>query len=385
MRDQEKILYFLKVVGPTIPVKVAKNINTEILLASAHLSDLAAQGKIKISSLKIGGTPLYYLPGQEEQLYHFAAGNLNPKDYQVLEALKQQKIMRENSLDLLSRVALRSLKDFAIPLHVTVGGNKELFWKWHLLSDEEASASIKQMLFVREQTAPFQTPKDIREEQQLLSPTLSEQPLEQQPELENTSEPQSVPTLSLEQEEPLQKSAPEGAEEELPEKIEKVLQSKSKTSRARRSSKKSKVEDRIDKDSFLPVIEWFMANKEIIIQEKEITRKNAELNLVIKVPSAVGTVTYFCKAKKKAKCDEGDVSAAYMEAQIKKLPLLFLYTHELTKKAQEMLATDAFQNALAAKLESSRFHQSKTDSALVSQNAQFDEHFDKKEERDELK
>lgn len=353
MRDQEKILYFLKVVGPTIPAKVAKNINTEILLASAHLSDLAAQGKIKISSLKIGGTPLYYLPGHEEQLYHFAAGNLNPKDYQVLEALKQQKIMRENSLDLLSRVALRSLKDFAIPLHVTVGGDKELFWKWHLLSDEEASASIKQMLFVREQTTPFQAPEGFREEQQL-SPTLSEQPLEQQTQLENTSESQNVPALSLEQEEPLENvpaSESEKAEEELQEKIEKVLQGKSKT-KVKRISKKPKVEgSKIGGDNFLPVTESFLANKEIIIQEKEIVRKNAELNLVIKVPSAVGTVTYFCKVKKKAKCDEGDVSAAYMEAQIKKLPLLFLYTHELTKKAQEMLATDAFQNALVSKLE----------------------------------
>ena len=90
-------------------------------------------------------------------------------------------------------------------------------------------------------------------------------------------------------------------------------------------------------------------NKEIIVQEHEIIRKN-EINLVLKVPSAVGQVTYFCKAKKKAKCDEGDLSAAYMEAQIKKLPLLFLYTHELTKKAQEMLATDAFQNAIVSKL-----------------------------------
>lgn len=358
MRDQEKILYFLKVVGPTIPVKVAKNINTEILLASAHLSDLAAQGKIKISSLKIGGTPLYYLPGQEEQLYHFAAGNLNPKDYQVLEVLKQQKIMRENSLDLLSRVALRSLKDFAIPLHVTVGEKKELFWKWHLLSDEEASASIKQMLFVREQTAPFQAPENPREEQQQpLSPVLSEQSEEQQTTLKNARELQNRSALSVEQEEPLEESTStqQAPAEELQEKIEKVLSStKSKSPRAKRISQKPKlhqgVQDTIQ-DNFFPSAEAFLANKQILIQEREIVRKNAEVNLLIKVPSAVGTVTYFCKAKKKAKCDEGDVSAAYMEAQIKKLPLLFLYTHELTKKAQEMLATDAFQNALVAKLE----------------------------------
>ena len=54
MQDQDKILQFLRTVGPTIPSKVAKNINTDILFASAHLSDLSAQGKVKISNLKIG-------------------------------------------------------------------------------------------------------------------------------------------------------------------------------------------------------------------------------------------------------------------------------------------------------------------------------------------
>ena len=134
---QDQILHFLRATGPTLPAKVAKNIKTEILIASAHLSDLASQGKIKISSLKIGGSPLYYLPGQESQLYNFAAGNLNPKDVQVLERLKEQKVLREKDLDLLAKVALRSLKDFAIPLQVRSQQNSELFWKWHLLSTEE--------------------------------------------------------------------------------------------------------------------------------------------------------------------------------------------------------------------------------------------------------
>ena len=349
MRDQDKILYFLKVVGPTIPAKVAKNINTEIMLASAHLSDLAAQGKVKISNLKVGGTPLYYLLGQEEQLYHFAAGNLNPKDFQVLEILKQQKILRENSLDLLSKVALRSLKDFAIPLQVTVAGNRELFWKWHMLSDEEASASIKQMLFVRDE----ELSSPAVEEQQPLSQVLS-------PSSQLKSEKASA--LALGQEEPLESlnetPAQQEPEEELQEKIEKALSqnSKSKSStKTKRAPRKPKPQQDL-LDNFLPSAESFLAAKEIVIQEREIVRKNAEVNLLIKVPSAVGAVTYFCKAKKKAKCDEGDVSAAYMEAQIKKLPLLFIYTHELTKKAQEMLATDAFQNALVAKLERGDYH-----------------------------
>ena len=135
MTDQDKILQFLRMIGPTIPAKVAKHLNTQILLTSAHLSDLISQGKVKISHLKIGGTPLYYLPGQEYQLYQFAPGNLNPKDAQVLHRLKEEKVLQESDLDLLGKVSLRGLRDFAVPLHVTLNGRKELFWKWHLLSE----------------------------------------------------------------------------------------------------------------------------------------------------------------------------------------------------------------------------------------------------------
>ncbi|HLC89211.1 MAG TPA: hypothetical protein VJG49_04185 [Candidatus Nanoarchaeia archaeon] len=80
-------------------------------------------------------------------------------------------------------------------------------------------------------------------------------------------------------------------------------------------------------------------------------RKDAEIDFIVRISSVVGETTYFCKARKKRKCDEKDLSAAYMQAQIKKLPLLFLYTNELNQKAQEMLATDAFKNALVKKIE----------------------------------
>src|SRR3989338_821026 len=101
MDSQEKILSFLHANGPGLPSKVAKYLGTEILLASAMLSDLSSQGKVKISFLKIGGSPLYYLPGQEEKLYSFAAGNINPKDLAVLTTLKEQKVIREATADLL--------------------------------------------------------------------------------------------------------------------------------------------------------------------------------------------------------------------------------------------------------------------------------------------
>ena len=146
MHVQDKILEFLKNIGPTLPSKVAKNIKTEILIASAHLSDLSTQGKIRISNLKVGGSPLYYLPGQEAQLYPFAAGNINAKDLRVLERLKTEKVLQEENLDLLSKVALRALRDFATPLHVNFNGKRQLFWKWHLLPPEETNKMIGAVL-----------------------------------------------------------------------------------------------------------------------------------------------------------------------------------------------------------------------------------------------
>ena len=40
-----------------------------------------------------------------------------------------------------------------------------------------------------------------------------------------------------------------------------------------------------------------------------------------------------------------------MEAQIKKLPLLFLHSNEINKKAQDMLESGAFQNVTVKKID----------------------------------
>lgn len=311
MPEQDKILNFLRITGPTIPSRVAKNLNTEILFASAHLSDLAAQGKVKISQLKIGGTPLYYLSGQEAKLYDFAQNNLNPKDFQVLELLKKEKVLREQDLELLPRVALRALKDFAIPLNVTVDGQTELFWKWYLLSNEETKQCIDKIL-------------NIAEPQPEPMPTISE------PE-KITVSPQEIALLT-------NNGSEETGEQDL------FIDT---TSPIKRIKPKRRVPVA---DDLLETVERFFQRKDIVIEQKETIRKNAELNFIVKVPSVIGSTTYFCKVKHKQKCDEKDLAAAYMEAQTKKIPLFFLYTNEVHKKAQEMIDSNAFENAIIKRI-----------------------------------
>ena len=46
------------------------------------------------------------------------------------------------------------------------------------------------------------------------------------------------------------------------------------------------------------------------------------------------------KAKNKQKISDSDLSLLYVQAQMKKMPVLLLTTGELTKKAQDLLKTE---------------------------------------------
>ena len=105
-------------------------------MASAHLAELTASKRLKISNVKVGGSPLYYLAGQEAMLQKFA-GNFNDKEKKAFELLNENKVLRDAEQEPVIRVALRELKDFAIPLRIRVGQELKLFWKYFSLGDDE--------------------------------------------------------------------------------------------------------------------------------------------------------------------------------------------------------------------------------------------------------
>ena len=145
MDYREKILEFIKVKGPVLPVQISKEIGSNILMASAHLAELTATNKLKISTIKVGGSPLYYLLGQEAMLQKYTS-NMNDKEKKAFDLLMQNKILRDSEQEPVIRVVLREIKDFAVPLSVTYKDNKEIFWKWYLISNEEAEIIIKEKL-----------------------------------------------------------------------------------------------------------------------------------------------------------------------------------------------------------------------------------------------
>ena len=283
MEYREQILALAKNT-PLLPTQVAKALNTNGILAGAMLSEMCSKGMLKTTTLKIGGSPLYIIPGNETQLLNYL-NNLNEKDKRTAEKLQNEKIIRATETDPLTRVSLSQIKDYSIPLTVKYHETQETFYKWFQITDKEAEDLIRKII---EPEQPKQEPEKKKIKQQTIKQT-QQTPL--QPELQKQTENTQEPRQTIEK----QQHAPTG--------------------------------------DFWTKINQFFTQNNITIQETT-TKKKTEYDLLIEVPTPVGKLTYYCKAKSKKKITEADISAAYVNGQIKKLPTLILIDGELNKQAQ---------------------------------------------------
>jgi hypothetical protein len=129
---KEKIISIIKSKGPNFPSPIASEIQTSILFTSAFLSELLSEKQIKITNMKVGSSPIYFIPGQEEQLENFAKKYLKSKEKDAFILLQENKILKDKEQNPAIRVALRSIKDFAIPEEK----NNEIYWKYFLTKEE---------------------------------------------------------------------------------------------------------------------------------------------------------------------------------------------------------------------------------------------------------
>lgn len=288
METRERIVEIVKVKGPVLPVQISKEIGSNILMASAHLAELTASNRLKISTIKVGGSPLYYLQGQEAMLQKYVS-NMNDKEKKAFDLLNQQKVLRDSEQEPVIRVALREIRDFAIPLNVTHNSNKEVFWKWYLTPNEEAEQIIKEKLEILQ---PIEKPTEKIQKQEI-----KEQRTEQ-----------------------------------------KKVESVQKESKPKKGPRKYKPREK--EDNFLKDIMKFFEKNNINVVNSEIIKRNSEIDFIVDIPSVVGNLQYYCKAKNKKRINDSDLSSAYVKGHFKKLPVLVISTGDLSAKAQEILAKE---------------------------------------------
>jgi len=131
-QTKEKIMQILKTRGPCLPVHISSNINSSILFTSAFLSELLSEKIIKTSHLRVGSSPIYFIPGQEPQLEKYSQ-YVKGKEKDALQLLKDNKFLEDEKQAPAIRVALRAIKDFAIPFRK----KDKNYWRYFTTSENE--------------------------------------------------------------------------------------------------------------------------------------------------------------------------------------------------------------------------------------------------------
>ena len=65
---RDKIIEIVKEQGPLLPMIIMKGLEIDSTYAGAMLSEMVSSKMLKITNVKRGGSPFYYLEGQEERL-----------------------------------------------------------------------------------------------------------------------------------------------------------------------------------------------------------------------------------------------------------------------------------------------------------------------------
>lgn len=321
MDFQDKILAMART-APLTPTIVAKAVGKDSLIASAMLSSIVGKGLLKISHVKVGSTPLYYDPVHEDQLQNYAS-YLNEKDRRVYDVLKEKKVLRESALDPLSRVCVKNIKDFARPLEVSFGGNKEIFWKWYMLPDFEAEPIIRNIL-----SGPVSAPEHPA------GAAVSESP--------QAPVHHSIPVVDAQLSafasvpvEPVNEMPPESSPEPKPRVVK-----KKKVEAQRRIV--DKIKDMIvpravkGADDFLGRLKLYFEDNDISVVSSMEQKRKAEFEFIVEINSCVGPLVYYCNAKDKKRVSEADLSNAFVQGQLLKLPVLFVTNGGLTKQAEKI-------------------------------------------------
>lgn len=292
---KKSMLDYVREKGPVIPINLSKATGSTTIFAGAVLSEMIAQRQVKLTNAKIGSSPLYYCPGQEEKLVMLRQ-YLGQRPKEAFDTLKEQKILHDRSCEPWQRVALREIKDFAMPIYIEINGQQEIFWRWYLLPEEDAIKEIKNTLEEEEKkNLPKEEPKIAAEE--------------------------TKPAALIEE-------TPEPTKTEIPI-IEEIKEAKPKKQRKKKEKKP-------ENNFYMELLKMFN-EKKIGIMEQKVLKPGKEFNFVIKVPSPLGQLNYLAIAKNKKKVSDSDISMAFSEGLNSKMPVMYISSGELSKKAEKYI------------------------------------------------
>lgn len=289
----EKIINVLREKGPSLPINIAKALETSSLFISAFLSELTNQNRIKVSNLKVGGSPLYFMEGQEAKLEDYYK-YLHPRESEAFLLLKEHKVLRDSDQDPATRVALRSIKDFSVGFKM----GEEIYWRFVSVPSQEVDGILN-----------GGNEKVVEKETFANSQVSSTSP-----------HPPTRPEESVD----------ENSKEVV---VNKEVKNEFDNPLIVKEVKRKKEKPRSD---FVQRVIGFIKGKGLeIVEERRYKAK--EYNCIVRVRSELGPISFLTQAKDKKTITEGDFKKLLSSAQSIPLPAFMLYTGEISKKAKDYL------------------------------------------------
>ncbi|MBI3623057.1 hypothetical protein HY212_03180 [Candidatus Pacearchaeota archaeon] len=286
---KEKILSILRRNGPSLPVHVASGTGLSILFSGAFLSELYSDKKIKISNMKVGSSPIYYLPEHEPSLEKYSQ-HLKSKEKDAFILLRDRRFLKDTEQDPAIRVALRAIKDFAVPFEK----NRELHWRYFTIPESD---------FVLEESKIIKKPqKEGVEIKHIVEVT--PKPKEEKEVIKTLSEEPKILNIF--------------------EKKPKRTKPKSQKKPIKKSSKKE--------EGFFNKVKELLAKKSIEILDI-VDIKNGEITLKVKNKEKEELLI----AYNKKKISDLDILKSYKKSQEANLPYIILSLGDAPKKTQSII------------------------------------------------
>lgn len=320
--NRDDVLRIVKARGPIIPNELKRVLKVgDTILLGAILSELATKGLVKVSKTKLGGSPFYYDPAKPACIERLAE-HLNEKDKRTHDLLKQEQVLRDDKQEALTRVSLRNIKDYAVPLTVRAPEGETLFWKYYLLPNQEAEQRIKVQLGIDEPEVRKAEPAPVEQEHTVPELQGQEKPAPQ----ERTTNETETHRKETHRKEAQEHTAKPAAQQAATKREKPEVQKRAET--------QTKLEE--PDDEFYHQVKAYLTERNIRILSAGVARKRSELDLIIAMPTPVGRVEYYCKAKRKKRSNDGDLASAKLQGFTRQLPVLYLSTGDVTKKALGM-------------------------------------------------
>lgn len=189
---KDNLLRFVKEHKYVTPTTIAHEFETTTMIASAALSELAREGSLGITYLKLSSSPYYYDNKQPESLQDLAEKHFSGNELNVYRKIKEQQIVSKGSLTIPEQLAIDRIQDFAKRLELEYEQKEYVFWVWYLRNFSETKKQIESYFSGNAKEQNSKPQKQSKPQSQIEKENIRQEVEKQQKENSNTNKDSKV-------------------------------------------------------------------------------------------------------------------------------------------------------------------------------------------------